>query len=75
MPPGSRTGHLLEQPLVPPFELVRKAKPDLSQAHEFGARVFIHILEVGKLEARAEEAIFVGVDAESKAWHVYWPGK
>jgi hypothetical protein len=57
------------------FELVRKAKPDLSQAHEFGARVFVQVLEAGKLEARAEEAIFVGVDAESKAWCIYWPGK
>jgi hypothetical protein len=62
-------------PGTTPFELVRKAKPDLSQAHEFGARVFVHVLEAGKLEARAEEAIFVGVDAESKAWRVYWPGK
>src|SRR5882757_8312524 len=27
----------------------------------------------GKLEARAEEACFVGVDEESKGYRVYWP--
>lgn len=54
---------------------MRKSKPDLSQAHEFGARVFVHMLEAGKLEARAEEAVFVGVDAESKGYRVYWPGR
>jgi hypothetical protein len=54
-----------------PYELVRNSKPDLSQAHEFGVKVFVHVLEAGKLEARAEEAVFVGVDTESKGYRVY----
>jgi hypothetical protein len=57
------------------FELVRKTKPNLAQAHEFGTRVYVHLLNAGKLEARAEEAIFVSVDAESKGYRVYWMGK
>lgn len=55
-------------PGTTPFELVRKAKLNLVQAHEFGATVYVHVLGAGKLEARAEEAIFVGVDAESKGY-------
>jgi hypothetical protein len=31
--------------------------------------------EARKLEARAEEAMFVGVDAKSKGYRVYWPTK
>ncbi|KIJ04663.1 hypothetical protein PAXINDRAFT_41474, partial [Paxillus involutus ATCC 200175] len=45
----------------------------LSQAHEFGCKVYVRIQDVGKLEARAEEAAFVGVDEESKGFRVYWP--
>lgn len=52
-----------------------KSKLDLSQVREFGVRVLVHVLEVGKLEARAEDAVFVGMDAQSKGVRVYWPGK
>ncbi|KAG2047745.1 hypothetical protein BDR06DRAFT_896810 [Suillus hirtellus] len=55
------------------YEHVYKVKPDLSQAWEFGTKVFVHLEDPGKLEARTEEAVFVGLDAESKAYHVYWP--
>jgi hypothetical protein len=44
-------------------------------AHEFGAPCFVHLQDVGKLDARAEEAVFVGVDAQSKAYRIYWAGK
>lgn len=57
------------------FELVHGSKPNLSQAHEFGAPVLVHVLEGGKLEPRAEEAVFVGVDVESKGYRVFWPLK
>ncbi|KIJ05863.1 hypothetical protein PAXINDRAFT_92846, partial [Paxillus involutus ATCC 200175] len=56
-----------------PYDLIHSHRPDLSQAHEFGCKVYIHIQDVGKLEARAEEAAFVGVDEESKGFRVYWP--
>jgi hypothetical protein len=57
------------------FELIQKAKLSLTQAHEFGTKVFVHLLNAGKLESRAEEAIFVGVDAKSKSYRIYWLGK
>ncbi|KAG2741254.1 hypothetical protein P692DRAFT_20751613, partial [Suillus brevipes Sb2] len=50
-------------------------KPSLENAHEFGAKVFVRVEDAGKLEARAEEAMFVGVDSQSKAYRVYWPEK
>jgi hypothetical protein len=36
------------------YELVNKSKPNLAQAHEFGAKVYVHLQDAGKLEAKAE---------------------
>lgn len=58
-----------------PYEFVHKTKPNLAQAHEFGARVYVHLQDAGKLEAKAEEAIFIGVDDESKGYRIFWPQK
>jgi hypothetical protein len=55
-----------------PYELVHGTKPNLSQVHEFSTPVLVHVLEGGKLEPHAEEAIFVGVDGKSKGYWVYW---
>jgi hypothetical protein len=49
--------------------------PNLSQAHEFGSKVYVCLQDAGKLEAQAEEAIFVGVDEQSKGYRVYWSMK
>jgi len=51
-----------------PFELVNNSKPNLAHAHEFSTKVFVHSLDNGKLDARTLEAIFVGIDEESKAY-------
>jgi hypothetical protein len=32
-------------------------------------------LDVGKLEPRAEECHFMGIDDKSKEYRIYWPGK
>lgn len=58
-----------------PYELVHNAPPDLSCAHEFGSPVLVHLEHAGKLEPKAEDAFFVGVDGESKAYRMYWPAK
>jgi hypothetical protein len=58
-----------------PYELVNKSKANLTLAHEFGTPVYVHITTGGKLEAKAEEATFVGVDQESKGYHIWWAGK
>ena len=58
-----------------PYSLVHKTKPNLSRAREFGGKLYVHSTAGGKLEARAEEAVFVGIDEESKGYRVYWPEK
>jgi hypothetical protein len=58
-----------------PYDLIHQRKPDLSMAHEFGSTVYALQQNAGKLEPKAEEALFVGVDNESKAYRVYWPTK
>jgi hypothetical protein len=58
-----------------PYNLIHGSLPDISMAHEFGAPCFVHLQDVSKLDARAEEAVFVGIDAQSKAYRIYWAGK
>jgi hypothetical protein len=58
-----------------PYKLLHGRRPSLALAHEFGCPVYFHVTEGGKLEARAEEAVFVGVDGQSKGYRVYWPEK
>ncbi|OAX30483.1 hypothetical protein K503DRAFT_676267, partial [Rhizopogon vinicolor AM-OR11-026] len=55
------------------YDLVHGKCPNVSHAHKFGTRIYVHTLGSGKLEARAKEACFVGVDKESKGYRVYWP--
>jgi hypothetical protein len=58
-----------------PYELVNKSKPNLTLAHKFSTPVYVHVTTGGKLEAKAEEATFVGVDQESKGYRIRWAGK
>ena len=58
-----------------PYSLVHKSKPNLSQAHEFGGKLYVHSTVGGKLEAQADKAIVVEVDEESTGYCVYWPEK
>jgi hypothetical protein len=48
-------------------------KPDLSNLITWGARVWVKVLDVKKLQPRAVEGHFVGYDEESKAYQIYWP--
>jgi hypothetical protein len=58
-----------------PYELINKSKPNLVQAHEFGTKVYVHLQDAGKLKAKAEEAVFVGMDDQSKGYQIYWAGR
>lgn len=58
-----------------PHKLVHGVTPDLSAAREFGASCYVHMQGGGKLDARAEEAVFVRMDAESKVYQINWPTK
>jgi hypothetical protein len=52
-----------------------KSKPNLALAHEFSTPVYVHVTIGGKLVAKAEEAIFVRVDQESKGYCIWWVEK
>ena len=58
-----------------PIEMGTNQKPDLSIVRPWGCKMWVKRLDAGKLEPRAEECRFVGVDSESKGYRVYWPGK
>jgi hypothetical protein len=58
-----------------PYELINKSKPNPALAHKFGTPVYVHVTTGGKLEAKAEEAISVRVDQESKGYRIWWVGK
>jgi len=55
-----------------PYELVHHMKLNLAIAHEFGTAVYVFLQDAGKLEAKADTAIFVGIDEESKGYCIYW---
>ena len=58
-----------------PFEMGTGVKPDLSTVYSWGCKVWVKRVDSGKLEPRAEECRFMGVDSESKGYWIYWPGK
>ncbi|KAF9492758.1 hypothetical protein BDN71DRAFT_1451058 [Pleurotus eryngii] len=58
-----------------PYKMATGERPDPGKAMEWGRNVFVHILNAGKLQPRAEEAHFVGFDCESKGVRIYWPKK
>ena len=61
--------------LKTPFEMATCHKQDLSGVYPWGCKAWVKRLDIGKLEPRAEECHFVGVDHESKGFRVYWPKK
>jgi hypothetical protein len=57
-----------------PFEMVYGRKPDLSRAREWGCKVMVKVKNEDKLDARAEEARYLGPSGEtSDGFHIYWP--
>ena len=57
-----------------PYEAINKRKPYLGGIQEFGV-AYIKDVNAGKLNARAQISQFIGYDAESKGYRIYWPGK
>jgi hypothetical protein len=58
-----------------PHEIATGKKPDLSAVCPWGCKAWVKWLDVGKLEPRAQECHFVGIDNELKGYRIYWPGK
>ena len=55
-----------------PYEAVHGCKPNLSNLHCFGCKVFVRLENMGKLDAQAKEARFVGYNLQSKGYRIYW---
>ena len=58
-----------------PYKAINKRKPYLGGIQEFGIAVYVKDMNAGKLDARAQIGRFVGYNAESKGYRIYWPGK
>jgi hypothetical protein len=58
-----------------PHKIGTGKKPDLSAVCPWGCKAWVKRLDIGKLEPRAQECCFVGIDNESKGYRIYWPGK
>jgi hypothetical protein len=58
-----------------PHEMGTGEKPNLSAIRAWGTKAWVKRLNAGKLESKAEEGLFVGIDSESKGYRIYWPGK
>ena len=55
--------------------MIHKKKPYLGGIQEFGVAAYVKDIHAGKLNARAQVGHFVGYDAESKGFRIYWPRK
>ncbi|KIJ55365.1 hypothetical protein M422DRAFT_145635, partial [Sphaerobolus stellatus SS14] len=58
-----------------PYEILHKKKPDMGNIPEWGARVWVHRKDRGKLEPRADVVHWVGFDEDSRGHRIYWPEK
>ncbi|THH08422.1 hypothetical protein EW146_g8993 [Bondarzewia mesenterica] len=56
-----------------PFEVLTGRKPNLSGVREWGSRVWMHNMSGLKLDPRAREGRWVGIDEVVKGCRVYWP--
>ena len=56
-----------------PYESCTGQKPDLSKLHVFGTVCYGYVQLTKKLDARANQGIFVGYDKTSPAYLVYFP--
>ena len=62
-------------PNATPHEILTGKKPDLSNIHPWGARVWVHDAKGSKLDGRAKEGRWVGFDEESRGHRIYWEAK
>jgi Reverse transcriptase (RNA-dependent DNA polymerase) len=58
-----------------PFEAATDRKPDLSPVRKWGSVVWVHDPTGSKLDPRAREGRWMGVDEQSKGARMYWPSR
>jgi transposase InsO family protein len=56
-----------------PYEAATGKKPDLSRVREWGSTIWVHNDSGTKLDPRAREGRWIGIDDASKGARVYWP--
>ena len=57
-----------------PFEALYGQPPDLQSLRIWGCQVWVHSPGGSKLDPRAKEARWLGVDVDARAHRIYWPG-
>jgi hypothetical protein len=57
-----------------PFEALYGQPPDLQSLRTWGCKVWVHSPGGSKLDPRAKEARWLGVDVDARAHRIYWPG-
>jgi transposase InsO family protein len=57
-----------------PFEALYGQPPDLQSLRIWGCPVWVHSPGGSKLDPRAKEARWLGVDVDARAHRIYWPG-
>ncbi|KAF9556270.1 hypothetical protein CPC08DRAFT_641748, partial [Agrocybe pediades] len=62
-------------PDTTPYEILHKSKPDMSNMHPWGCKVWVHDTGGSKLDGRAKEGRWVGFDEESHGHRIYWAEK
>jgi hypothetical protein len=58
-----------------PYEAAFGKKPDLRHVQEWGEKVWVCIKGGDKLGGHVKEGRWLGVDEQSKGFHIYWPDK
>ena len=58
------------------YEALAGHKPNLSNLHEWGTKVWVHNTTNSKLEGQSNIGHWVGYDEKSTHAHrIYWPGR
>jgi transposase InsO family protein len=58
-----------------PYEMAMGVKPNLSDLHEWGCKVWVHSAGGSKLDGRAAVGRWVGYDDSSSGHRIYWPDR
>ena len=55
-----------------PLEMATGERPNLSDVHEWGCKVWVKRTHSPKLKSRVDIGRFIGFDEESKGYRIYW---
>jgi hypothetical protein len=62
-----------------PYEAVHGKVPNMSDVHEWGCKCYVHqqmdVVGQSKLDWRAKDGHWMGMDETSQGHRIYWPGE